>query len=154
METVSYILCDSLTMLWGIFWNISFQANDAYGSSDGEIFEKWWYNQLDALSGMEYLFENPLYLWVSLISNWTSVPIKIPSIVQMRIAYRMCCIYIRTSTTELHSTFNHWQRPTIYTWKADWNEETWLYSVNSRDEFLFWEKSKKAMQTRTKMPKC
>ena len=32
-----------------------FQANDAYGFSNGDIFKEWWYNQLDALSGMEYL---------------------------------------------------------------------------------------------------
>ena len=31
-----------------------FQANDAYGSSNGDIFEESWYNQFDALSGMEY----------------------------------------------------------------------------------------------------
>ena len=31
-----------------------FQANDAYGSSNGDIFKESWYNQFDALSGMEY----------------------------------------------------------------------------------------------------
>ena len=35
-----------------------FKAYDVYGYSDGDIDTRWWYRELDALSGMEFCLLN------------------------------------------------------------------------------------------------